>query len=151
PIVPERTVSAQVGEPSRVRAGRPRYREAGSRGARRAASVGVAAMPDVPRRSGRGSRSDDRCARPRGAHRPAAPAPPRHRLMAVIFPDAGRVLSAAAYQTLSTLPALRGLGETDRERVAALFREEVVPKGTIVFREGDAATSLYIIASGQVR
>lgn len=71
--------------------------------------------------------------------------------MAVVFPDAGRVLSAAAYQTLSTLPALRGLGETDRERVAALFREEVVPKGTIVFREGDAATSLYIIVSGQVR
>src|SRR5262249_58039650 len=37
------------------------------------------------------------------------------------------------------------------ERVAALFREEVVLKGTIVFREGAAATSLYIIVSGQVR
>jgi NTE family protein len=71
--------------------------------------------------------------------------------MGVVFPDAGGVLSAAAYQTLSTLPALRGLGETDRERVAALFREEELPKGTVVFREGDVAASLYIVASGQVR
>src|SRR5262249_9667216 len=65
-----------------ARPGRSRGRAAGSRRARRAASVGVAALPDVPRRGGRASRADGRRAPPRGAHRPASPAPHPPRLTA---------------------------------------------------------------------
>jgi NTE family protein len=59
-------------------------------------------------------------------------------------------LSPPAHQALVTMPALRGLAAVDRERVAAHWREECWPAGTVVFREGDPGTSLYVIVSGEV-
>jgi NTE family protein len=71
--------------------------------------------------------------------------------MGAALEQAASRLSAQAYQALGTMPALRGLGEVDRERVLAFFREECLPRGAVVFREGDPGTSLYIVVSGEVR
>src|SRR5262245_24432556 len=59
-------------------------------------------------------------------------------------------LSPLSYQLLQTLPAFRGLSEVDREDIAGLFREECLSRGTVVMREGDVGTSLYIVVSGEV-
>ena len=60
-------------------------------------------------------------------------------------------LESKAYQTLFTWPPLRGLGEADREAVAALFYERTLPRGAVLFREGDPGTSLFLIVTGEVR
>jgi NTE family protein len=60
-------------------------------------------------------------------------------------------LSPQSFQMLRTLPALRELGTTDRARVAALFQEVTLPRGTVVFQEGDAGRTLYVVVSGEVR
>ena len=59
-------------------------------------------------------------------------------------------LSPQAHQALVTMPALRGLAAADRDRVEAHCREECWPAGTVVFREGDPGTSLYVVVSGEV-
>jgi NTE family protein len=59
-------------------------------------------------------------------------------------------LSPLAHQALVTMPALRGLAAADRERVGSRCREECWPAGTIVFREGDPGSSLYVVVSGEI-
>lgn len=46
---------------------------------------------------------------------------------------------------------LRGLAEATLDRVAALAVRRAFPKGTTVFRQGDAGDALYAVISGQVR
>jgi NTE family protein len=60
------------------------------------------------------------------------------------------VLSPRARQTLFTLPALRGFGEAERERVAGLFREVALPKGETIYEAGGDADALYMVVSGAV-
>jgi NTE family protein len=60
------------------------------------------------------------------------------------------VLSPRAQQALLTVPAFRGLGEDDRKQVAAVVQEVLLEKGRIVYRAGDDADALYLVASGAV-
>jgi NTE family protein len=60
------------------------------------------------------------------------------------------VLSPRAQQALFTLPAFRGLGEDERKQVAGLVHEVLLDKGRIVYRAGDDADALYLVASGAV-
>jgi NTE family protein len=60
------------------------------------------------------------------------------------------VLSPRAQQALSSVPAFRGLGEDDRKQVAGLVREVLLEKGRVVYRAGDDADALYLVASGAV-
>ena len=60
------------------------------------------------------------------------------------------MLSPRAQQALSTVPAFRGLGEDERKQVAGLVREVLLEKGRVVYRAGDAADALYLVASGAV-
>ena len=60
------------------------------------------------------------------------------------------VLSPRSQQALLSLPAFRGLGEADRKQVAERVREIVLEKGQIVYRAGDDADALYLVAAGAV-
>jgi len=60
------------------------------------------------------------------------------------------VLSPRSQQALFALPALRGLAEAHRREVAGLVREIAVEKGHIIYRAGDDADALYLVASGAV-
>src|SRR5690242_1171204 len=59
-------------------------------------------------------------------------------------------LSPRSQQALFSLPALRGLGEEERRKVAWLVRELAVAKGETVYRAGEEADALYVVASGAV-
>jgi NTE family protein len=59
-------------------------------------------------------------------------------------------LSPSAQQALFGLPALRGLAAAERRDVAALFEEIAIPKGETIYRAGDEADALYVVASGAV-
>src|SRR5438552_278773 len=59
-------------------------------------------------------------------------------------------LSPSAYTVLHTFPPFRGLGAAQREELAGRFHEQRHAKGTVLFREGDAGESFYIVVSGQV-
>jgi NTE family protein len=59
-------------------------------------------------------------------------------------------LSPQAHQTLSTLPALRGIPVSDRAAIAELFREISLPSGAVLFQEGDVGAALYVIVSGEL-
>src|SRR5262245_60728503 len=58
-----------------------------------------------------------------------------------------RVLSPRSRQTLFTLPAFRGFGEAERDRIASLFTEVARAKGETIYEEGDAADALYVVVS----
>ena len=60
------------------------------------------------------------------------------------------MLSPRAQQALLTVPAFRRLGEHDRKEVAAVVQEVLLEKGRIVYRAGDDADALYLVASGVV-
>lgn len=60
------------------------------------------------------------------------------------------MLSPRALQALSAVPAFRGLGEDERKQVAGLIREVLLEKGRVVYRAGDDADALYLVASGAV-
>ena len=60
------------------------------------------------------------------------------------------MLSPRAQQALSTVPAFRGLGEDERKQVAGLVHEVPLEKGRVVYRAGDDADALYLVASGAV-
>jgi len=70
------------------------------------------------------------------------------------MPDSTRVpligLSPHGQQALFGLAAFRGLGEAERRDVAGLLREIAVEKGETVYRAGEDADALYIVASGAV-
>src|SRR5262245_62192445 len=59
-------------------------------------------------------------------------------------------LSPLSQQVLFSLPALRGLGEEERRKVAGLVHEIVVAKGETVYRAGEEADALYVVVSGAV-
>lgn len=52
---------------------------------------------------------------------------------------------------LSALPVFRGLDERSLQAIAILARELSAAVGTVLIREGDPATSFYVIVSGTVR
>jgi NTE family protein len=60
------------------------------------------------------------------------------------------MLSPRSQQTLYTLPAFRGLGEAERKQVAGFFREIALVKDAVIYRAGDDADALYLLASGAV-
>jgi len=60
------------------------------------------------------------------------------------------MLSPHAQRSLFTLPAFRGLGEAERQRVAGLFREIALAKGETIYQAGDDADALYLVVSGAV-
>src|SRR5215475_13017805 len=60
------------------------------------------------------------------------------------------MLSPRSQQVLFTLPALRGLGEAERAQVAGFFREIALDTDAVIYRTGDDANELYVIASGAV-
>jgi NTE family protein len=60
------------------------------------------------------------------------------------------MLSPRSQQALFTLPAFRALGIAEREQVAGFFREIALHKDAVIYRAGDAADALYLLASGAV-
>jgi NTE family protein len=62
----------------------------------------------------------------------------------------GPVLSPRSRQTLFTMPALRGLGEAERDHVVGLFRETSLAKGETIYQAGDEADALYLVVTGAV-
>ncbi|HZR82348.1 MAG TPA: patatin-like phospholipase family protein [Candidatus Binatia bacterium] len=60
------------------------------------------------------------------------------------------MLSPVGQQALFTLPALRGLGEVERRQVAELVEEIALQKDDVVYRAGDVADALYVVAAGAV-
>jgi NTE family protein len=60
------------------------------------------------------------------------------------------VLSPRSQQALLSLPAFRGLGEAERRKIAGLVSEIAVAKGETVYRAGEDADALYLVASGAV-
>ncbi|MBI2777379.1 MAG: cyclic nucleotide-binding domain-containing protein [Chloroflexi bacterium] len=52
---------------------------------------------------------------------------------------------------LSSLPVFSGLDERSLQAIAILARELAAPAGTVLIREGDPATSFYVIVGGTVR
>jgi NTE family protein len=60
------------------------------------------------------------------------------------------VLSPDSRQALFTRPALRGLAEAERERVAELFQEIALTKGETIYQAGDEADALYLVVAGAV-
>src|SRR5215813_6196698 len=63
---------------------------------------------------------------------------------------AGRMLSPRSQQALFTLPAFRALGAAERKQVAGFFREIALDKDAVIYRAGDDADALYLLASGAV-
>jgi NTE family protein len=59
-------------------------------------------------------------------------------------------LSPLSRQMLYTMPALRGLGEAEREHAAGFFRETSLTKGETIYHAGDEADALYLVVSGAV-
>jgi NTE family protein len=60
------------------------------------------------------------------------------------------VLSPRSQQSVFTLPALRGLGEAERQGIVGLFREIALAKDETIYRAGDDADGLYLVVSGAV-
>ncbi|MEO7664991.1 MAG: cyclic nucleotide-binding domain-containing protein [Candidatus Limnocylindrales bacterium] len=54
-------------------------------------------------------------------------------------------------QVLAALPVFNGLDERSLQAIAILAHEISVPAGTVLIREGDPATSFYVIVEGSVR
>ena len=54
-------------------------------------------------------------------------------------------------QILSALPVFAGLDERSLQAIAVLARELSGPAGMVLIREGDPATSFYVIVDGTVR
>jgi CRP-like cAMP-binding protein len=53
-------------------------------------------------------------------------------------------------EVLSALPVFAGLDERSLQAIAVLARERAAPAGTVLIREGDPATSFYVIVQGTV-
>jgi CRP-like cAMP-binding protein len=53
-------------------------------------------------------------------------------------------------EVLSALPVFAGLDERSLQAIAVLARERAAPAGTVLIREGDPATSFYVIVHGTV-
>ena len=51
----------------------------------------------------------------------------------------------------SRSPLCEGLTEDEVSRLYGLFEEKEVPEGTTLYREGDAADSLFVVLEGQVQ
>jgi CRP/FNR family cyclic AMP-dependent transcriptional regulator len=54
-------------------------------------------------------------------------------------------------QVLSALPVFTGLDERSLQAIAILAHEVSAPPGSVLIREGDPATSFYVIVEGTVR
>jgi CRP/FNR family cyclic AMP-dependent transcriptional regulator len=55
------------------------------------------------------------------------------------------------HAALGTIHLFRGLAPRGLERIAAIAGEETYERNTLVFREGDAGSKLYLILEGKVR
>jgi NTE family protein len=60
------------------------------------------------------------------------------------------MLTPQARQALFSSPWLRGLSNDAREEAIGLFDEIGVPQGTVLFREGERADAIYLLATGSV-
>jgi CRP-like cAMP-binding protein len=60
------------------------------------------------------------------------------------------MLTPQARQALFSSPWLRDLSDDAREEAIGLFEEITAPQGTALFRQGDSADAIYILATGSV-
>jgi CRP/FNR family transcriptional regulator, cyclic AMP receptor protein len=51
---------------------------------------------------------------------------------------------------LGCIPLLRGLPDHQIQQLAAIFEPLVLPEGEVLFRDGDPATSFYLLTAGEV-
>jgi NTE family protein len=72
------------------------------------------------------------------------------RISAHTAESGDRMLSPRSQHALFTLPAFRGLGVAERTEVAGFFHEIVLEKDAVIYRAGDDADALYLLASGAV-
>ncbi|RME44604.1 MAG: hypothetical protein D6796_11575 [Caldilineae bacterium] len=61
-----------------------------------------------------------------------------------------RSASLSLIDILRSIPLFKNLSDEDLSLIAGRLRKEEHPKGTILFREGDRGTSMYLIESGQL-
>src|SRR5271166_5795339 len=54
-------------------------------------------------------------------------------------------------ELLSQIPLFQGLGDEDREALAARLTEKTFKAGDIVFSQGDRGSSMYVVHSGSVQ
>ena len=55
------------------------------------------------------------------------------------------------FSTIRGMTVFRGLRDLHLRQLARAMRPEVFPPGTVIFREGDMADRLYVVAQGSVR
>jgi len=60
-------------------------------------------------------------------------------------------VTASTQQLLTNVPVFASLGEEDLELVAEVCHPRRIPAGELVFREGDASNTCYIVRSGHAR
>lgn len=60
-------------------------------------------------------------------------------------------MTASTQQLLTNVPVFASLGEEDLELVAEVCHPRRIPAGELVFREGDASNTCYIVRSGHAR
>ena len=51
---------------------------------------------------------------------------------------------------LGCIPLLRGLPDHQIQQLAAIFEPLVLPEGEVLFRDGDRATSFYLLTAGEI-
>jgi CRP-like cAMP-binding protein len=79
-----------------------------------------------------------------------------HRAKGVVQGDfsaaaGGGAVAITAKAVLRENLLLRGLAESTLDRVAELALRRSYPRGTVIFRQGDAGDALYAVISGEVR
>lgn len=60
-------------------------------------------------------------------------------------------MTASTQQLLTNVPVFASLGDEDLELVAEVCHPRRIPAGELVFREGDASNTCYIVRSGHAR
>ena len=51
---------------------------------------------------------------------------------------------------LANIPLFKNLDEADLALIASHLHKETYPKGSVVFKEGDAGGTMYLVESGQL-
>jgi CRP-like cAMP-binding protein len=62
-----------------------------------------------------------------------------------------RKANGATERLLAGMPLFNGLGDTEVRRWAGLATESWVPRGAVVFRQGERCTGLHVVVEGQVK